>query len=100
MESPQSYRVGWSALIRGPTPWLTVFAVTKNSCRACSTGPGARVESTQSHRVGWSALIRGPTPWLTEFAVTKNSCRACSTGPECINKRAHSMVDSVRCYKE
>ena len=75
MESTQSHRVGWSALIREPTPWLTVFAVTKNSCRACSTGPGGRVESTQLHRVGWSALIRRPTQWLTLFAA-RNSCRA------------------------
>ena len=27
VESPQSYAVGWSALIRGPTPWLSLFAV-------------------------------------------------------------------------
>ena len=33
VESPQSYAVGWSALIRGPSPCLTLFAV-RNSCRA------------------------------------------------------------------
>ena len=33
VESTQSYRVGWNPLIRGQTPWLTLFAV-RNSCRA------------------------------------------------------------------
>ena len=33
VESTQSYGVGWGALIRGPTPWLTLFTV-RNSCRA------------------------------------------------------------------
>ena len=37
MESTQSYRVGWSAVMREPTPWLTLFAV-RDSCRAQHKG--------------------------------------------------------------
>ena len=66
MKSTQSYRVGWSVLIRGPTPWLTLFAGLSTE---------GRVESTQSYRVAWSVLKRGPTPWLTLFTEW-NSCRA------------------------
>ena len=57
--------VGWRALIRGSTPWLTLLGIAV----------GGKVESTQYHRVGCSVLIRGSASWLTQFAV-RNSCRA------------------------
>ena len=60
------------------------------------------MESTQSYRVGWIPLKRRPTPWLTLFAGLSTEGRVESTqsyrvlSVECINKRAHSMVDTVR----
>ena len=64
MDYTQSYRVGWSALIREPTPLLTLFAVKNIVGRST----GGRVESTQFYRVGCIPLKRRPTPWLTLFA--------------------------------